>query len=86
LPKGEPFPTDSFDNFTYPLLYVGATFKYTENPFDFELLEDKTQNILFSTYDGDFIFSDYYIEITTKLQNDLIYGLGERFSLNFRKT
>lgn len=41
--------------------------------------------VIFSTYDNAFIFSDYYIEFTTKLSSDLLYGLGERFSNNLRK-
>jgi len=33
----------------------------------------------------DFIYSDYYIQIGTELASDKIFGLGERFSTNFRK-
>lgn len=40
--------------------------------------------ILFSTYDIDFIYSDYYLQIGTEVDSDYTYGLGERFNPSFR--
>lgn len=84
--RGDAFPVDTYENFTYPLRILDAELRYTENPFDFEIIQLKNEVVLFSTYDHPFIFSNYYIEFTTKLHNDLLYGLGERFSSNLRKT
>lgn len=39
---------------------------------------------MFSTYEGDFIFSDYYLQIQTEVDSDYSYGLGERFNQGFR--
>jgi alpha-glucosidase (family GH31 glycosyl hydrolase) len=83
--QGEPFAKDIYENFTFPLTVCGATLNYTNNPFDFKITRTSTQTILFSTYNIDFIFSNYFIQIGTELASNRLFGLGERFSVNFRK-
>lgn len=39
---------------------------------------------MFSTYDGEIIFSDYYLQIVTEVDTDFTYGLGERFNPSFK--
>lgn len=83
--RGEPFPTDIHENFSFPLTFCGVDLTYSENPFDFQITKSKTQALIFSTYDSQFIYSNYYIEIGTEAASDKIFGLGERFSVNLRK-
>lgn len=60
-------------------------FEYTESPFDFRISRKINNGTLFSTYETNFVFSDKYIEIGTELDSDYIWGLGERFTTDFRK-
>ena len=42
--------------------------------------------MLFNTEDDYLIFSDLYLELTTKLTSEYIFGYGERNSKNLRLT
>lgn len=83
--KSEPFPEDIYDQFSFPLSACGIDFTFNENPFDFRIVKTSTQSVIFSTLEKNFIFSNYYIEIGTEVASNKIFGLGERFSVNFRK-
>lgn len=63
----------------------GGLLTYTKEPFDFKITRLNSQTVLFSTYEQEFIYSNYYIQIGTELASDKLFGLGERFSVNFRK-
>ena len=84
VPQNDPFPSDPLKNFSFPINLSAVRFEYTESPFDFKITRKFNNATLFSTYDGDFIFSDYYIQIQTQIDTYFTYGLGERFNSGFR--
>ncbi len=83
VPQEEPFPIDPSKKFSFPLNLANMIFSYTSDPFDFKI-HTKSDYPIFSTYDGDFVFSEYYLEITTKIYGYYMAGLGERFNSGFR--
>jgi alpha-glucosidase len=86
IPTTNPFPVDPFANSTYSINLSAITFEFTKEPFDFRIVRKANNATLFSTYEQNIIFSLFYIEIGTEVDSDYIYGLGERFENNFRKT
>lgn len=76
VPQEGVFPVDPLKNFSYPINLSAIKFEYTENPFDFRITRKANNAVLFSTYDGNFVFSDYYLEISTEVDTDYTYGLG----------
>lgn len=84
VPQEGIFPIDPLKNFSFPINISAVKFEYTENPFDFRIIRKSNNAILFSTYEGNFTYSDYYLEISTVISNEYIYGLGERFNSGFR--
>ena len=84
MPQGGVFPRDPQSNFSYPLKWAGYHFNYTEDPFDFRISNNFGNSTLFSTYEGELIYSDHYLQISTELDCDYTYGLGERFNQNLR--
>ena len=76
VPQGNGFPEDPARNFTFPLLAASYVFTYTSEPFDFRISRRSNNNTIFSTYDQEIIYSDYYIQIGTEIESDFIYGLG----------
>lgn len=84
MPQEGAFPVDPVRNFSFPINLAGFRFEYRENPFDFRLIRKSNNATLFSTYDGELIFSDYYLQIVTEIDSQYTYGLGERFNTNTR--
>ena len=86
IPEEYPYPHDE-KNYTHPL---PSSFLYKieldEKNFSLKVLRKKTNELIFDTSDLFFIFSDRYLEISSKLQTEYIFGLGERvhnFKLDF---
>ncbi|ORX58669.1 hypothetical protein DM01DRAFT_1371693 [Hesseltinella vesiculosa] len=53
-------------------------FKYTDNPFGFQVIRTSDKEVVFDTMNQPLVFEDQYIELTTVLPADAnIYGLGE---------
>ena len=84
MPQDGIFPSDPLKNFSFPINLAAFRFEYTEYPFDFKITRKINNAVLFSTYEGEFIYSAYYLQIATALDSSYTFGLGERFSDGFR--
>ncbi|KAI7854312.1 alpha glucosidase [Circinella umbellata] len=61
-------------------------FKYTSDPFGFQVIRKSDKAIIFDTTDYPLVFEDQYLEITTAVPSDAnIYGFGETTLPNFRR-
>lgn len=76
MPQEGPFPVDPYKNYSFPIALSAVRFEYNENPFDFKIVRKINNATLFSTFDGEFIFSDFYLQISTEVDSDYTYGLG----------
>jgi alpha-glucosidase (family GH31 glycosyl hydrolase) len=52
-------------------------FSYKDSPFSFAVTRVSTDTVLFDTNSGKLLFSDQFLEISSTLPTDLVYGLGE---------
>jgi len=77
IPNEAPFP-HADPSKTIPLENGLAFVEVNHNPFWFKVTRKDTQEIIFDSSIGNFIFSDYYIEISTPVASPYLYGLGER--------
>jgi len=78
VPHRPPFPHNDYSTPCLPLDEVQATVEVKESPFSFSVKRKSTNETIFETSVGDLIYSDYYLQISTKLPSKNIYGLGER--------
>lgn len=76
VPQGGVFPTDTLANKSSPISSSAFNFSYTENPFDFRVFRKVGNVTLFSSYEGELIFSEYYLQIKTEIPGQQTYGLG----------
>ncbi|KAI9495162.1 alpha glucosidase [Zychaea mexicana] len=61
-------------------------FKYTEDPFGFQVIRKSDKAVIFDTTDYPLVFEDQYLEITTAVPDDAnIYGFGETTIPHFRR-
>nr|XP_007970400.2 sucrase-isomaltase, intestinal [Chlorocebus sabaeus] len=58
--------------------------KVTENPFSIQVIRKSNDKILFDTSIGPLVYSDQYLQISTRLPSDYIYGIGEQVHKRFR--
>lgn len=65
VPQGNGFPEDPARNFTFPMMAAGYVFTYSNEPFDFRISRRSNNNTIFSTYNQNIIYSDYYLQIGT---------------------
>ena len=84
IPNVNPFPVDPLIKSTFPLNLSQFLFSYTTSPFHFRLIRKASNEILFDSSAGDLIFSKYYLEVNTRVASRFVWGLGERYSANFR--
>ncbi|KAF6385497.1 sucrase-isomaltase [Rhinolophus ferrumequinum] len=56
----------------------------TENPFSLKVIRKSNKRTLFDTSIGPLVYSDQYLQISTRLSNEYIYGLGEHIHKRFR--
>lgn len=76
VPQNDPWPRDPLGTFSYPINLCGVNFEYTSYPFDFKITRKINNAVIFSTYESDFMFSDYLMQIGTEVDTPYIYGLG----------
>ncbi|XP_062507778.1 lysosomal alpha-glucosidase-like isoform X2 [Corticium candelabrum] len=57
--------------------YRDYEFSYTKSPFSFVVKRTSTGTVLFNTNYGSLVFSDQFLQISSSLPSDLVYGLGE---------
>jgi alpha-glucosidase (family GH31 glycosyl hydrolase) len=65
-------------NLSYSFSNANAFVEITPNPFSVKVLRIATNETIFDTSVGNFIYSDYYIEFSTYLPTPYLFGLGER--------
>uniref|UniRef100_A0A452QIN5 Sucrase-isomaltase n=1 Tax=Ursus americanus TaxID=9643 RepID=A0A452QIN5_URSAM len=56
----------------------------TENPFSIKVIRKSNMKTLFDTSIGPLVYSDQYLQISTKLPSEYIYGIGEHIHKRFR--
>ncbi|XP_036997134.2 sucrase-isomaltase, intestinal [Artibeus jamaicensis] len=56
----------------------------TESPFSIKVIRKSTMKTLFDTSIGPLVYSDQYLQISTKLPSEYIYGFGEHIHKRFR--
>jgi len=77
IPEMAPFP--HFRSNDLILADAGAcTVEVMPDPFTIVITRKDTGEILFDTRGKNFVYSDLYIELTTTLPTDKVYGFGER--------
>ncbi|KAI9495167.1 alpha glucosidase [Zychaea mexicana] len=61
-----------------PAKKLNYDFKYTENPFGFQVIRKVDKEVIFDTSDYPLVFEDQYLELSTAVPNDAnLYGIGE---------
>ncbi|KAG8511483.1 Sucrase-isomaltase, intestinal, partial [Galemys pyrenaicus] len=58
--------------------------KVTQNPFSIKVIRKSNQKILFDTSIGPLVYSNQYLQISTKLPSEYMYGFGEHIHKRFR--
>lgn len=84
IPNYAPFVVDPLDKSSFPLAVSSFIVNYTTNPFNFKIIRRTDNELLFDSSVGNIIFSEHYIEISTKVASKNVWGFGERFSNRFR--
>ncbi|XP_007946915.1 sucrase-isomaltase, intestinal [Orycteropus afer afer] len=55
-----------------------------QEPFSIQVIRKSNKNILFDTSIGPLVYSDQYLQISTRLPNEYMYGFGEHVHKRFR--
>lgn len=55
-----------------------------ENPFSIKVTRKSNNKVLFDTSIGPLVYSDQYLQISTKVPSDYMYGFGEHIHKRFR--
>lgn len=79
IPEQEPYPHDNFSCYSVneELLY---RVEINKSPFGLKVIRKSTEEVLFDTLSFPFILSDRYLEFSSYLPTQDIFGLGERVS------
>uniref|UniRef100_G1SKM6 Sucrase-isomaltase, intestinal n=1 Tax=Oryctolagus cuniculus TaxID=9986 RepID=G1SKM6_RABIT len=56
----------------------------TENPFSIKVIRKSNNRILFDSSIGPLVYSDQYLQISTRLPSEYMYGFGEHVHKRFR--
>uniref|UniRef100_A0A4X2L9V0 Sucrase-isomaltase n=1 Tax=Vombatus ursinus TaxID=29139 RepID=A0A4X2L9V0_VOMUR len=56
----------------------------TDNPFSIKVIRKSNNRVLFDTSVGPLVYSDQYLQISTKLPSSYFYGIGEHIHKRFR--
>ena len=78
VPYAPPFPHIDVTKKFQPYDNANVQVVVTENPFSFKVTRKDTSEVIFDSSAGDFIYSDYYLQLSTALPTSNIYGFGER--------
>jgi len=79
IPERVPFPHFTKED-TIPLGDSCCSVDVQSSPFNLVITRKDTAEVLFDTRDKQFIYSDLYIELSTSLPTEFVYGFGERNS------
>ena len=86
IPEEEPYPHDRESYYLYNSSTAVYAIEIEKLPFSFKIMRNSTKEILFNTKNFDFICSDRYLEFSSILPSENIFGIGERvheFKLKF---
>lgn len=79
IPEAEPFPHQKTKKNNYEFNEKSSYRVVIEkSPFSFEIIRKATEEKIFSTKSLNFIYSDRYIEFSSPLPSQNIFGIGER--------
>jgi len=77
IPEAAPFP--HFKNKSLISQDESCCFiEVNKDPFTFVIRNKETREIIFDTRGKKFVYSNYFIQLETKLPSDAVYGFGER--------
>ncbi|CAF0863003.1 unnamed protein product [Brachionus calyciflorus] len=57
--------------------------EYSDLPFSFKVIRNKTGQVIFDTHESPLVFSNQFLQITTKLSSPYIFGIGENSKEHF---
>jgi len=77
IPEEFPFPHFKI-NHVIPKEQGDCNIEVQANPFSFVVTRKSTGEILFDTRNKQFVYSNFYIELSTSLPTANVYGFGER--------
>jgi len=77
IPEQEPF-AHFRSNKTIPVEHGSCVIEVQPDPFSFFITRKDTGEILFDTRNRDFVYSDLYIQLSTILPTENVFGFGER--------
>ena len=72
-----PFESSSAPSTDATIDMANFEFSYEVNPFSFKVKRKSTGTVIFDTSMGGFVFSDQFLQISTRLPSQHLYGLGE---------
>lgn len=79
MPYQKPFPyTKAGDSGPMPNEYAYAVSKINEEFYFYAWRAGAVNEPIFDTRSQNFMYSDKFMEISTSVNNDFIFGLGER--------
>uniref|UniRef100_A0A8C0UNJ2 Maltase-glucoamylase, intestinal-like n=1 Tax=Cyanistes caeruleus TaxID=156563 RepID=A0A8C0UNJ2_CYACU len=58
--------------------------KFQENPFGIQVIRASTGKVIFDTTIGPLVFSEQFLQISTRIPSSNVYGLGEHLHRSFR--
>ena len=86
IPEKDPYPYDRESFYIYNNSTAVYAIEIEKKPFSFSIMRKSTKEIIFNTKNFDFIYSDKYLEFSSILPSENIFGIGERvheFKLKF---
>jgi len=78
IPQKDPYPHDKDTHYIYNQKTVIYKVKIQTKPFAFRIIRVATKEVLFNTQYFNLIFSDRYLEFSSSLPTENIFGIGER--------
>ncbi|XP_015266282.1 PREDICTED: sucrase-isomaltase, intestinal [Gekko japonicus] len=67
---------------------VDSTFNYrvelTDNPFGIKVIRNSNNKVLFDSTVGPLIYADQYLQFTTRVPSENVYGIGEQIHRQYR--
>jgi alpha-glucosidase len=85
VPQQGVFPIDPQTNFSFLISQSDIAIDLRNDPFSLKITRSSTGATLFNTQGQDLIFSEHYLEWTSQVDSEHLYGIGERFQQGFRK-
>jgi len=79
IPERTPFPHFASPK-TIPVESGCCNVDVVDYPFSFAVRRKDTNEVLFDTKNQQFIYSNFYIELSTSVPSEFVYGFGERNS------